>query len=218
MPSPFAEVLSSLRGTFESLELEWYVFGAQAALVHGAVRMTADVDVTVFPDELTMEALVEALIFHATDSEVAVIDPGPDIDRHLLAIVDAIGSLTPTAVIATHTHSDHAPLANPLGRRLGVSRAAAYRHFEDKTALLVAVAAGSSASPPSITPASCISLVMAPHFSISASNSSVVMLMVWALETTLFTSPIRLMTMLTSTMRAAGIRRKPLVLPSLLAR
>lgn len=28
-----------------------------------------------------------------------------------------------------------------LGRRLGVSRAAAYRHFEDKTALLVAVAA-----------------------------------------------------------------------------
>ena len=28
-----------------------------------------------------------------------------------------------------------------IGRRLGVSRAAAYRHFEDKTALLVAVAA-----------------------------------------------------------------------------
>lgn len=54
------------------------------------------------------------------DGEVAVIDPGPVIDRHLLAIVDAIGSLTPTAVIATHTHSDHAPLANPLGRRLGV--------------------------------------------------------------------------------------------------
>ncbi|MGD8316180.1 MAG: hypothetical protein PVH21_04540 [Myxococcales bacterium] len=61
MPSPFAEVLSSLRGTFEQLEVDWYVFGAQAALVHGAVRMTADVDVTVFPGDLTMEALVEAL-------------------------------------------------------------------------------------------------------------------------------------------------------------
>lgn len=61
MPSPFAEVLSSLRGTFERLELDWYVFGAQAALVHGAVRMTADVDVTVFPGDLTTEALVEAL-------------------------------------------------------------------------------------------------------------------------------------------------------------
>lgn len=61
MPSPFAEVLDSLRGTFESLEIEWYVFGAQAALVHGAVRMTADVDVTVFPGELSVEALLEAL-------------------------------------------------------------------------------------------------------------------------------------------------------------
>jgi len=64
MLSPFAEVLSSLRGTFEPLELDWYVFGAQAALVHGAVRMTADVDVTVFPGDLTTEALVGALEAH----------------------------------------------------------------------------------------------------------------------------------------------------------
>ena len=61
MPSPFAEVLDSLRGTFESLDADWYVFGAQAALVHGAVRMTADVDVTVFPGDLTTKELVEAL-------------------------------------------------------------------------------------------------------------------------------------------------------------
>ncbi len=52
--------------------------------------------------------------------EVAVIDPGPVIDRHLLAIVDAVGDRTPVAVIATHTHSDHAPLANPLAERLRV--------------------------------------------------------------------------------------------------
>ncbi len=52
--------------------------------------------------------------------EVAVIDPGPVIDRHRLAIVDGIGDRTPVAVIATHTHSDHAPLANPLAERLGV--------------------------------------------------------------------------------------------------
>lgn len=64
MPSPFAEVLGSLRSTFDSLELDWYVFGAQAALIHGAVRMTADVDVTVFPGDLTIESLVEALEGH----------------------------------------------------------------------------------------------------------------------------------------------------------
>ena len=61
MPSPFAEVLSSLRSTFESLELGGYVFGAQAALVHGAVRITADVDLTVLLGDFTTETLVEAL-------------------------------------------------------------------------------------------------------------------------------------------------------------
>ena len=52
--------------------------------------------------------------------EVAIIDPGPIIERHRLAIATAIGDRTPVAVIVTHTHSDHAPLANPLADRLGV--------------------------------------------------------------------------------------------------
>ena len=67
MPSPFAEVLDSLRSSFEALDADWYVFGAQAALVHGAVRMTADVDVTVFLGEHTPEALVQALEGHGFD-------------------------------------------------------------------------------------------------------------------------------------------------------
>ena len=52
-------------------------------------------------------------------NDVAVIDAGPVIDTHLLAIVDAIGDRTAVAVIATHTHPDHAPLSNPLAERLG---------------------------------------------------------------------------------------------------
>jgi glyoxylase-like metal-dependent hydrolase (beta-lactamase superfamily II) len=52
--------------------------------------------------------------------EVVIVDPGPVMNRHLLAIMDAIGVRTPVAVIATHTHSDHAPLANSLAKRLGV--------------------------------------------------------------------------------------------------
>ena len=56
----------------------------------------------------------------ADGNEVAVIDPGPMIQTHLLAIVDAIGDRTAVAVIATHTHPDHAPLSNPLAARLGV--------------------------------------------------------------------------------------------------
>ncbi len=56
----------------------------------------------------------------AVHGEVAVIDAGPEIDRHLLAIIDAIGDRRPVGVIATHTHLDHAPLSNPLARRLDV--------------------------------------------------------------------------------------------------
>jgi glyoxylase-like metal-dependent hydrolase (beta-lactamase superfamily II) len=55
----------------------------------------------------------------ADGTEVTVIDPGPVIQTHLLAIVEAIGDRTVVAVIATHTHSDHAPLSNPLAALLG---------------------------------------------------------------------------------------------------
>jgi hypothetical protein len=74
MPSPFAEVLDSLQASFEALDASWYVFGAQAALVHGAVRMTADVDVTVFPGDHTTEALVQALEGHGFELRVADAD------------------------------------------------------------------------------------------------------------------------------------------------
>ena len=56
----------------------------------------------------------------ADGDDVAVVDAGPVIDSHLVAIMDAIGGRTAVAVIATHTHPDHAPLSNKLGGRLGV--------------------------------------------------------------------------------------------------
>lgn len=52
--------------------------------------------------------------------EVIVIDPGPVIDGHAADVVAALGDDTPVGVVATHTHPDHAPLANPLALRLGV--------------------------------------------------------------------------------------------------
>ena len=53
-------------------------------------------------------------------SEVVIVDPGPVIASHELEIMASIEGQTPVAVVATHTHPDHAPLANPLGRQLGV--------------------------------------------------------------------------------------------------
>ncbi|MDO9248308.1 MAG: MBL fold metallo-hydrolase [Phenylobacterium sp.] len=54
--------------------------------------------------------------------EVAVIDPGPDMDEHLEAI---LGALEPgekiTHILITHHHSDHSPLAGPLKARTGAT-------------------------------------------------------------------------------------------------
>jgi len=51
---------------------------------------------------------------------VVIIDPGPVDTRHVAAIMGSVGKRTVLAVLVTHTHSDHAPLANPLARDLGV--------------------------------------------------------------------------------------------------
>lgn len=55
------------------------------------------------------------------EAGLAVIDPGPVEASHEIAIVEAIGDRVVTAVVVTHTHPDHAPLANPLARVLGVA-------------------------------------------------------------------------------------------------
>ncbi len=46
-PASVAEVLRDVARALRPLRVEWYVFGAQALVVHGLPRFTADVDVTV---------------------------------------------------------------------------------------------------------------------------------------------------------------------------
>ncbi|ASM72215.1 MULTISPECIES: MBL fold metallo-hydrolase [Roseobacteraceae] len=51
---------------------------------------------------------------------LAVIDPGPEDEAHLQAILDAVGpDQSITHIIVTHTHLDHSPLARPLAQRTG---------------------------------------------------------------------------------------------------
>lgn len=49
----------------------------------------------------------------------AVIDPGPDDDRHVAAIVRALGGVRPVAILLTHEHPDHAAGAARLARSTG---------------------------------------------------------------------------------------------------
>lgn len=51
--------------------------------------------------------------------EVAVIDPGPDMTDHLDALLQAVEGERVIAIVTTHTHSDHSPLARPFAERTG---------------------------------------------------------------------------------------------------
>lgn len=51
-------------------------------------------------------------------NDVAVIDPGPRIDKHIDAIITAGGGRL-RWVLVTHTHPDHSPAAAPLARKTG---------------------------------------------------------------------------------------------------
>ena len=52
--------------------------------------------------------------------EVVIIDPGPVDTSHAKAVMKAVGTRKVVSVLVTHTHLDHAPLANPLARDLDV--------------------------------------------------------------------------------------------------
>jgi hydroxyacylglutathione hydrolase len=41
--------------------------------------------------------------------KVAIIDPGPDDDNHIAALLDAVRGETVTHIFVTHTHHDHSP-------------------------------------------------------------------------------------------------------------
>ncbi len=65
--------------------------------------------------------------FHGTGTyivgtgEVAVIDPGPALAEHLEALLAAIAGETVKAILITHDHADHAPLAARLAEKTGAS-------------------------------------------------------------------------------------------------
>ncbi len=105
------EVLVDLKTVFDARDVPWYVFGAQAVVVHGRPRMTADVDVTVKTpvdevDDLAMdlqqhgftvrvENLAEfvrrtrmlPVVHEATEIPVDLILAGPGLEEEFLARV-----------------------------------------------------------------------------------------------------------------------------------
>ena len=56
-----AELLAALSAALSELRARWYLFGAQAAMVWGRPRLTADIDVTVRQETEDPERLVRTL-------------------------------------------------------------------------------------------------------------------------------------------------------------
>ena len=50
---------------------------------------------------------------------VAIIDPGPDDEAHLAAVLNAVRGETVSHILVTHTHMDHSPLAAKLAAATG---------------------------------------------------------------------------------------------------
>jgi hypothetical protein len=60
-PQPVAELLAALQRALSALGVRWFLFGAQAAILYGVARLSADVDVTVDPGHRSAAELARAL-------------------------------------------------------------------------------------------------------------------------------------------------------------
>ena len=81
-------------------------YGQTVAVADGVVRLTANNP--------------SAFTFHGTNSYIigtdtlAVLDPGPNDDAHLEALLRAIAGRPVSHIFVSHTHRDHSPLAARL--------------------------------------------------------------------------------------------------------
>ena len=80
MRSPVADLLADLAAALSTVHVDWFLFGAQAAIVYGVARLTGDVDVTArAPAGLPNAALAEALVqrgFRPRFDNPAIVEQG----------------------------------------------------------------------------------------------------------------------------------------------
>ncbi len=70
------------------------------------------------PSPMTYRGTNTYLLGHR---EIAVIDPGPLNEAHLVAILDALRpEQSISHILVTHSHKDHSPLAAPLSKATGI--------------------------------------------------------------------------------------------------
>ena len=71
------------------------------------------------PSPYTFTGTQTYVVGEAAGPDCAVIDPGPDEEAHIDAIIAAIAGRKVVAIMCTHTHRDHSPAAAPLAALTG---------------------------------------------------------------------------------------------------
>jgi len=71
---------------------------------------------------------------------LCVIDPGPDSDSHLAALLRAIGRAQVSHIVVTHNHLDHSPLAKRLAAATGAPVYAFGTHLAGRSAVMAELA------------------------------------------------------------------------------
>ena len=80
------ELYRSLQSAFDSLNIPWYLFGAQAAILYGAARLTADVDITVSLRDHSLTELISALKQAGFDTRISDAEQFAEQNRVLLLV------------------------------------------------------------------------------------------------------------------------------------
>jgi hypothetical protein len=70
-PQPVADLLTALERGMAALGTRWFLFGAQAAILYGVARLSADVDITVDLAGRSSRDLVCALAAAGFDLQVS---------------------------------------------------------------------------------------------------------------------------------------------------
>ena len=70
------------------------------------------------PGPFTFKGTVSYIVGRA---KVAIIDPGPDDERHIKALLDAVRGETVTHIFVTHTHRDHSPATPAIKAATGAT-------------------------------------------------------------------------------------------------
>lgn len=96
---------------FVTLDDDEFTHGSVDEILPGVQRVIAD-----NPSKFTYRGTGTYIV---GDRDVAVIDPGPDLDGHRDALAAVLDGRTVRSILVTHCHADHSPLAAWLTAETG---------------------------------------------------------------------------------------------------